>query len=129
MHHDLTGQDNNHRLFSVTEAADYLGLSKSFLDKARISGDGPPFLKLGSRVLYQSGTLQSWLLFRQRTSTSDQCTGDTSAVAISRPIMNSPSTTWRTQAAARCHGCRRREEQRRMPRGLQQAQPDWRSPM
>lgn len=33
------------------EAAPYLGVSLSWLDKARASGTGPPYIEIGSRVL------------------------------------------------------------------------------
>src|SRR3546814_20349482 len=59
-------------LLNVRDAASFLGLSKSFLDKARIRGDGPHYLKLGSRVLYRTEALQSWLAARERLSTSQE---------------------------------------------------------
>jgi hypothetical protein len=46
------------RKLSVREAASHLGVSKSFLDKKRLSGDGPAFLKLGRRVLYEKSDLE-----------------------------------------------------------------------
>ena len=55
---------------SVDGAADYLGVSVSFLNKARLTGNGPVFLKLGSRVAYERADLDSWLRSRRRQSTS-----------------------------------------------------------
>src|SRR3546814_968560 len=65
-----TGRASNgdQSLLNVRDAASFLGLSKSFLDKARIRGDGPHYLKLGSRVLYRTEALQSWLAARERRS-------------------------------------------------------------
>src|SRR3546814_3336257 len=69
-----TGRASNgdQSLLNVRDAASFLGLSKSFLDKARIRGDGPHYLKLGSRVLYRTEALQSWLAARERLSTSQE---------------------------------------------------------
>jgi excisionase family DNA binding protein len=56
--------------FSVEQAAHYLGLSKAFLDKARCRGDGPTYLKLGSRVRYRREALDEWLRAHERQNTS-----------------------------------------------------------
>jgi excisionase family DNA binding protein len=52
-------------------AASYLGLSKSTLEKSRISGNGPPFRKLGRRVLYAIADLDAWADNCRRNSTSE----------------------------------------------------------
>ena len=39
--------------------------------KRRLTGDGPPFIKLGSRVLYRREDVNRWLAERVRQSTSD----------------------------------------------------------
>jgi hypothetical protein len=52
-------------------AAAYLGLSKSTLEKGRITGSGPPFRKLGRRVLYVIGDLDTWADNCRRHSTSE----------------------------------------------------------
>ena len=59
------------RRLSVDEASDYLGLSTSFLNRARLTGDGPVFLKLGRKVAYDPSDLDVWLASRRRQSTSD----------------------------------------------------------
>ena len=54
------------------EAAERVKLSASSLEKARVRGDGPPFIRLGSRrVGYLATDLDRWLESRRRTSTSD----------------------------------------------------------
>jgi excisionase family DNA binding protein len=58
------------RKLSVQEAARFLGLSVSTLNKMRLDGSGPPFLKLGRRVLYDIQTLDAWATERTRKSTS-----------------------------------------------------------
>jgi excisionase family DNA binding protein len=53
----------------VKEAADYLGLSKSTLDKFRHFGTGPRFFKLGRSVIYDVDDLDAWRNERAATST------------------------------------------------------------
>ncbi len=53
----------------VAEAAKYVGLSKSSLDKLRMGDDGPAFFKVGRAVIYATGDLDAWLKSKQRTST------------------------------------------------------------
>ncbi len=45
----------------VKQAAEYCGLSKSFLDKARIYGGGPAFMRLGRSIIYNTEDLDRWL--------------------------------------------------------------------
>lgn len=52
-------------------AAAYLGLSPKTLETLRTRGGGPPFLKLGRRVVYRKSDLELWLAQRVRRSTSD----------------------------------------------------------
>ncbi len=57
---------------SVTEAARFLGLGKSTLDKLRLTGGGPAYLKLGPRrVVYDPVDLERWASERRRRSTSE----------------------------------------------------------
>jgi predicted DNA-binding transcriptional regulator AlpA len=56
---------------SVADAADYVGLSESTLNKLRMTGAGPRFLKLGRRILYDTSALDDWMGARERVSTSD----------------------------------------------------------
>ena len=59
-------------MLRVRDAARYLGLSKSFLDKLRLTGDGPAFFKLGRKVVaYRREDLDSWLAGKRRISTSE----------------------------------------------------------
>ncbi|MFT4131882.1 helix-turn-helix transcriptional regulator [Labrys sp. (in: a-proteobacteria)] len=50
-------------------------LSVSYLNKLRLTGDGPPFLKIGKKVLYRRSDVERWFASRVRTSTSDQGKG------------------------------------------------------
>lgn len=59
------------QLLSTASAAQAIGLSKSFLNKARLSGGGPRFVKIGTRVTYDPIDLSNWIESRKRVSTSD----------------------------------------------------------
>src|SRR5215203_3182920 len=59
-------------LLATSEAAQRLGVSESFLAKARMRGTGPPYRKLGRSVRYAQGDLKQYLLACSRTSTADQ---------------------------------------------------------
>jgi predicted DNA-binding transcriptional regulator AlpA len=61
----------NERLLTPKEAANFLRLSVSWLAKARMRGDGPPYVKLGRAIRYREGALVEWLRSRQRLSTSE----------------------------------------------------------
>lgn len=52
------------------QAADYLGLGKSTLDKLRVSGGGPTYIKIGKRVVYDPADLDAWFAQHRRSSTS-----------------------------------------------------------
>ena len=56
---------------TTTEAANYLRMSKQFLEIARHRGDGPPYIKLARAVRYHRPTLDQWMLERQRNHTAD----------------------------------------------------------
>jgi predicted DNA-binding transcriptional regulator AlpA len=53
------------------EAAAYCGSSSSTLEKLRVYGGGPAFVKLGRRVIYQQRDLDEWLQQNRRRSMSD----------------------------------------------------------
>jgi len=63
---------NRERLLTPRDAADVLRLSPSWLAKARMRGDGPPFLKVGRSVRYGEGALLQWTKSRLRYSTSER---------------------------------------------------------
>jgi excisionase family DNA binding protein len=48
-----------------------LGVSVSYLDKMRLTGDGPPFYKFGRSVRYRISEVDEWAEQRRRISTSD----------------------------------------------------------
>ena len=53
----------------VKAAADYVGLSKSSLDKMRCLGTGPLYFKVGRAVVYSHQDLDAWLESQKRVST------------------------------------------------------------
>jgi helix-turn-helix protein len=59
-------------LLSPKETATRLKVSVSWLAKARMRGDGPAFIKMGSRAIrYSEAALVRWRKSRQRLSTSE----------------------------------------------------------
>jgi excisionase family DNA binding protein len=58
-------------LLTPKEAARLLKVSTSFLAKARMRGDGPPFIKVGRSVRYSEAALVQWMKSRNRLSTSE----------------------------------------------------------
>ena len=59
------------QLLNRMEAAGFLSISHRTLEKWAVTGDGPPFYKLGGRVLYDQSDLEDWIASRRRVSTSD----------------------------------------------------------
>jgi hypothetical protein len=53
------------------QAAEFLRLSPRTLEKQRVAGGGPRFMKLGRRVVYKMADLESWANDRTCYSTSD----------------------------------------------------------
>lgn len=58
-------------LRSVREAAAFLGVSVSTLNKWRVYGCGPRYTKMGGAVRYSQADLESFVVAGQRQSTSD----------------------------------------------------------
>ena len=53
-------------------AAAYIGLAPATLAKIRCrSNDGPPFMRLGRKIVYAQADLDAWLEARRATSTAD----------------------------------------------------------
>jgi len=59
------------RLLTQAEAARELRLSERTLERLRLTGDGPKFIKAGRRVLYEYADLAAWIASRARSSTSE----------------------------------------------------------
>jgi predicted DNA-binding transcriptional regulator AlpA len=52
-------------LLNEREVADLIGMSIYWLQKARLNGTGPAFLKIGRSVRYRTGALDLWLAQRE----------------------------------------------------------------
>jgi predicted DNA-binding transcriptional regulator AlpA len=63
--------DLAHRRLRTPAAADYLGYAESTLEKKRLTGDGPPFIRLGRVIVYDTRDLDTWLAERRARSTSE----------------------------------------------------------
>jgi hypothetical protein len=60
------------RVLRTRDAARYLGLASSTLEKMRLLGNGPRFIRLGFRAIgYEVGDLDTFIDAGRRTSTSD----------------------------------------------------------
>jgi hypothetical protein len=59
------------QFLSTEEAAGYLGVSMSLLEKLRVRGDGPTYAKLGARVIYMREDLDAFVRGRRVRSTSE----------------------------------------------------------
>jgi len=65
-HHDISP------LLTAKEVAARLKVSLSWLAKARMRGDGPPYICIGRSIRYAEAALIQWMRSRQRLSTSEQ---------------------------------------------------------
>ena len=56
---------------TTTEAAPYVRLSPRTLERHRVTGEGPQFLKVSRLAFYRQADLDKWLEKTVRRSTSD----------------------------------------------------------
>jgi predicted DNA-binding transcriptional regulator AlpA len=59
-------------LLRTTDAARRLGVSASFLEKARVNGSGPVYCKIGRTVAYRDVDIDAWVASLVRQSTSER---------------------------------------------------------
>ena len=59
-------------LLTAPDAARMLRVSLSWLAKARLTGDGPRFIKIGRSVRYLESSLREYIKMRTRSSTSER---------------------------------------------------------
>lgn len=64
-------QEKDEILLTTKEVAAYLRVSKSYLDKLRVYGGGPKFLRFGRKILYRKADLDFWAAGRCFASTSE----------------------------------------------------------
>ena len=58
-------------ILKTPEAAGYVRLGVPTLERLRLTGDGPPFIKAGKSVRYRKADLDAWLESRLVRSTSE----------------------------------------------------------
>ncbi|MEQ9487628.1 MAG: helix-turn-helix domain-containing protein [Alphaproteobacteria bacterium] len=66
-----TSNTTENHCLRTARAATYIGLSKSTLEKLRVTGGGPAYSALGRIIVYRIEDLDAWVLARKRNSTSD----------------------------------------------------------
>lgn len=60
------------RLMTQRDLAAYLGKSTAWTERARWTGDGPRFVKLGRHVRYRADDVLAWIDANSRTSTTEE---------------------------------------------------------
>jgi hypothetical protein len=58
------------RLLTTKQLAQRINRSESWVEKSRLTGQGPPFIKLKSGCLYDPDDIDQWLEGLKRRSTS-----------------------------------------------------------
>ena len=58
-------------LLNTEQAAKRFGLSPRTLERYRVTGEGPEYVKMGHAVRYSLSALRRWIKGRTRRSTSD----------------------------------------------------------
>ncbi|MEO0696853.1 MAG: helix-turn-helix domain-containing protein [Pseudomonadota bacterium] len=70
-----SSRENNSRRstdrLSNAQAAEYLGLKAATLNKWRVYGEGPPFIKVGRLIQYRKADLDDYLSSRLVRSTTE----------------------------------------------------------
>jgi predicted DNA-binding transcriptional regulator AlpA len=57
---------------TTQQAAEYLGMKKAYLQRLRMTGEGPEYLRISPRrVLYTMDDITRWLEAQRRRSTVD----------------------------------------------------------
>jgi hypothetical protein len=65
------GQAHVGRLVKTKGATKIIPLSESQLNKLRVFGGGPEYVKIGRSVFYEIEALEAWIAKHRRRSTSD----------------------------------------------------------
>lgn len=69
------------RLMTTAIAAEYISKSASWLNKTRMTGSGPVYLKIGGAVRYTKDELDRWLSGTRRTAVYDFANDNNRAAA------------------------------------------------
>jgi hypothetical protein len=60
------------QLLDDTVLSTWTGRTRGWFAKARMSGNGPPFIKIGRKVLYRRRAVLEWLAECERRPTSER---------------------------------------------------------
>ena len=71
MEKEMTLSDLPKRRLRTKDAAAYMGLSKSTIEKMRVTGCGPVFIKMAKTVVYDVTDLDIWMAERRFRSTAE----------------------------------------------------------
>ncbi|RYC31131.1 DNA-binding protein [Lichenibacterium minor] len=70
-HRTPTPHESAGGYFNTTKSADFLGLATRTLERHRLDGTGPVFMRLGRRILYHPDDLRAWAQQHRYRSTSE----------------------------------------------------------
>jgi len=62
-------------LMNEQQAAIFLGMSISWMQRTRWEGGGPPYVKINHAVRYRQNDLEKWIEGRLQNSTSENAGG------------------------------------------------------
>jgi predicted DNA-binding transcriptional regulator AlpA len=66
---------NTNTYLTQREAADILRISQRTLERHRLTGTGPKFMKAGRRVLYRPVDIEAWMAANTFRSTAEMTRG------------------------------------------------------
>ena len=69
---DGDGVQRSRRYWTVAEFCEVVDRSLYTAQRWRSEGGGPPFLKIGGRVMYDEERVHEWLASHEQTSTSNE---------------------------------------------------------
>lgn len=67
----MTDTTNAVRYLRTEPAAGHCNSTKSTFEKLRVTGGGPPFIKMGKTVVYDRADLDGWMAERRFRSTAE----------------------------------------------------------
>ena len=74
-------------LLTPKEVAKLLKVSLSWLAKARMRGDGPPYIRIGRSIRYSEAAVLQWMKSRQRLSTNEPVLVRATRIEVQAVIM------------------------------------------
>ena len=62
-------------LLTIPEAADILGINRSWLDCRRVKGEGPAFIRIGGKIKYRREDLADFIASNRVDATNERDRG------------------------------------------------------